>query len=142
MSEAAQKFNGSYEPVAAGEYLVTMNQEPKFQKTKAGDDKINIGFKILGGENEGRLVFMDFLIGHSKDNVRKIAEDQLNGFLKAAGLNGGLDDIGNDYSQLTRVQHMPVIARVKVEDEREYTAADGSTRVAKAKNKITSFKAR
>jgi len=134
--------NKAFEPVEEGEYLVAMNQMPKEQNTKAGDLKLNCGFKILSGDSEGRLLFADFLIGHSKDNVRKIAEDKVNNLLQAAGIRGGLEEIGSDYSQLEQILHAPFIARVKIEAEREYTDAEGVVKTVKPRNKITSFKSR
>lgn len=132
----------SYEPLPEDEYLVRMGKYEE-KSTKNGKGKIgSASFEVIKGDFKGRLVFHNFLVEHSSKDAQRIGLDQLDKYLKSVGVSDGLEGINYDRTQLEDYLEIPFIAKVVVEESSEYTDTDGIARVSKARNKITSFKAR
>lgn len=141
MSEAAKTFTkGDFEPLSDGDYLVRMNRVEV--KPCNNGRMVSAGFQVVNGEAKGRLVFENFLIEHTSDKAVEIGTEKLGKYLEAIGVEGGLEGIAHDYEQLSDYLESPFIATLKTEGAREYTAKDGSTKTAKATNKIKAYKKR
>lgn len=144
MSEATATTEGftkgEFTPVEDGDYLVRMNR-CELRPCKGGQ-MVSAGFQIVNGDSKGRLVFENFLVEHTSAKAEEIGREKVGKYLKAIGVEGGLDAIAHDYTQLSDYLESPFIATLKTEAEREYTAKDGSTKTAKAQNRIESFKKR
>ena len=89
----------SFEPIPSGTYYVICD-ESEVKTTKDGTGEyINIKFKILSGEHEGRAVFNMFNIKNKNEKAVNIGIGQLKTFMKCAGetnmiLKSPLDLIG------------------------------------------------
>lgn len=130
-----------FEPIPEGDYLVRMNRVEL--KPCSGGKMVSAGFQVVGGDFKNRLVFDNFLVEHNSEKAEKIGKERLGKYLEAIGVEGGLDGIGHDYSQLENYLESPFIATLKVEGEREYTdKKSGETKTAQAANRIKSFKKR
>lgn len=130
-----------FEPLPEGDYLVRMNRAKEVE-TKNGNGKmISAGFEVVSGEQKGRLVFHNFLVEHTNPKASDIGLKQLDFYLKAVNA-GGLTGIDNDLTKLDKYIEIPFIASLKIEDEKEYKKADGSTAISKAKNAIVKFMSR
>jgi hypothetical protein len=134
-------FKEGFEPLEEGDYLVRMN---RVELTPCNNGRmVKASFQVVNGDAKNRLIFDSFLVEHTNEKAEKIGKDRLSNYLKAIGVEGGLDDIGHDYTRLEEYLETPFIAAVKVEEGgRQYTAKDGTTRTAKASNKVKSFKKR
>ena len=129
-----------FQPLESGDYLVRMNRfEQKPTKNGKGEI-ISAGFEVVSGDSKGRLVFHNFLVSHANPKAQEIGMDQLDKYLKAVG--SSLESINNDTTLLEQWTEIPFIARVDVEEPKEYTAADGTTKTSKARNVIKNFMAR
>jgi hypothetical protein len=125
MSTATQQTVGEnmkgkpFEPLADGEYLVRMNRITE-KKTKAGNPMLSVGYQVISKagdpENESksknRLIFENFILEHSNEQVGEIARDRLDKYLKAVGQSEGLEGIGHDLSKLGNFLELPFIAIV------------------------------
>jgi hypothetical protein len=132
----------NYEPLPENEYLVRATRFEE-RETKNGGKMISAGFEVINGDFKNRLVFHNFLVEHSNPKAQQIGTEQLDRYLKAVGVDDGLEGIGHDRSQLSDYTELPFIAKVAVEEGgRTYTDRNGNEQVSKARNKITSFKAR
>jgi hypothetical protein len=124
-----------YLPLPPGEYAVVLNRVVE-KTTKAGNGSyLETSYKVTEGDHKNRLIFGRFMLDHPSSKTVEIGRDQLNSFLKAAGIAGGLSDIEEDTSadRIGGFKDMPVIAKVAIEQ---------GTNGYKDKNKITSFKVR
>lgn len=132
----------TWEPLPEGDYMVRMvNLEEK--KTKKGDGVLlDCTYEIAKGDFKGRKIFGKFLVEHPSEKAQEIGNKMLNYYLEAVGVDGGLDGLGNDRTQLHDHLEIPFIAGVGIEEPREYTDKEGNTRVSKARNNIKVFKAR
>lgn len=136
------KEKKSYDPIPENEYLL---RATRFEETKTKNGKgtmVKAGFEVVNGDHKGRLVFENFLVEHTSPMAQKIGIERLENYLKAVGVDDGLEGLGHDRTQLADYTEIPFIAKVVIEEGSEYTAADGSTRMGKDRNKIVSFKAR
>ena len=143
MGEAATTegfTKGEFQPLEEGDYLLRMN---RFEiKECKGGRMVSVGFQVVNGDAKGRLVFDNFLVEHTSDKAQEIGQERLGNYLKSVGVDGGVDGIAHDYNKIEDYLELPFIGTLKIEDEREYTAKDGSTKTAKAQNKIKAFKKR
>lgn len=131
-----------FQPLEENEYLVRATRFEE-KRTRNGGKMLSAGFEVVNGDYKGRLVFHNFLIQHSNPKAQQIGTEQIDRYLKAVGVDEGLDGIGHDYSQLSEYTELPFIAKVVVEEGgRKYTNKEGIECVSKPRNKITSFKAR
>ena len=142
MSEGAKKqfVDGVFEPLEDGDYLMRMNRVEI--RPCNGGKMVSAGFQVVNGDAKGRLVFDNFLVEHTSEKAEQIGQERLGKYLEAIGIEGGLEGIGHDYSQLGDYLESPFIATLKTEGERTYTAKDGSEKTAKAQNKVKAFKKR
>lgn len=131
---------GEFTPLEDGDYLMRMNRV-EVRPCKGGS-MVSAGFQVVSGDAKGRLVFDNFLVEHTSAKAEEIGRERLGKYLEAIGVEGGLDGIAHEYTQLTDYLESPFIATLKTEGERTYTAKDGSTATAKASNKIKGFKKR
>lgn len=132
-----------FQPLEKGEYLVRMTSKGLEEKpTKNGKGiLISAGFEVVNGDNKGRLIFHNFLVEHTSAKAQEIGNTQLDEYLKAVGA-GGLEGINNDRTLLEQWTEIPFIAKVGVEDPKEYVANDGTTKTSKARNKVFGFMSR
>jgi hypothetical protein len=141
MSEAATNFTkGDFTPVEEGDYLLRMN---RVELAPCNNGKmVKASFQVVNGDYKNRLIFENFLVEHTSEKAEKIGKERLSKYLQAVGVEGGLEGIGHDFTQLSGYTELPFIGTVKIEPESTYTAKDGSERTAKARNGIKSFKKR
>lgn len=136
---AANQGKKVYEPIPKNDYLVRMTKvsEKETKKKISGEASkglyVDATFEVLEGDHKGRLVFQKFIISHDNPKVESIGMQQLDRFLKAAGINAGFEGIGNDTTQLEGLLNTPVLGKVAIEE--------GSNGYP-ARNKITSFNVR
>ncbi len=122
-----------YLPLNAGEYLVSLTRlEEKENKAKTGS-YLDTTFRVMEGESEGRLIFHKFILESASAKAAEIGQDQLNKFLKTAGIRGGLAGIDFDSERVSEVLNLNVTAKIAIEP--------GSNGY-KDRNKITSFASR
>ena len=94
--EAAQEKKVTYNPIPQGEYLVKAGKFVE-KATKAGTGNMVSGtFEVLEGDYAKRLLFHNFLISHTNPKAAQIGQEQLSKYLKAIGVKGGFEGIGND----------------------------------------------
>lgn len=89
----------SFEPVPQGTYLVIAD-DVELRDTKAGDGQyLNVKFKILDGEQDGRMVYHRFNIKNKNEKATNIGLSQLRSFMRLSGrsdmaLQSPLDLVG------------------------------------------------
>jgi hypothetical protein len=138
----SNETRNEFTPIEANEYLLRMG---KFKEapTKNGKGRlISAGFEVVSGEFKGRLVFHNFLTEHTTPKAQEIGREQLSNYLSAVGVEGGLEGINQDLTQLENYTELPFIGKVVIEDPQEYMDASGVAKTSKARNKIVAFKAR
>lgn len=141
MSDTNANGKPDFQPLEAGDYLVRMNRAEE-KPTKNGKGTIiSAGFEVVNGGSKGRLVFHNFLVEHDNPKAQEIGNKQLDEYLRAVGA-GGLEGINYDRTLLEQWTEIPFIAFLKIEEPREYQAADGTTKTSKARNVIKKFMAR
>ena len=119
----------TYAPVPNGEYVVALNRVAEKQ-TKAGNGTyIDASFTIAEGDYTKRLLFHTFLINHTSDKAQSIGREQLDKFLKAVGVNGGFDSLGNDSMALESLVGKELLVNTAIEANPGY----------KDRNKIKKF---
>lgn len=104
----------AFEPLVEADYLVRMNRITE-KTSKAGNKMLSIGFQVVNGDNKDRLIFENFLLDHKNPKVGEITADRLDKYLKAVGLETGLEGIDHDYSKLEEYTDIPFIATVKIQ---------------------------
>jgi hypothetical protein len=145
-NETQQNNNGKkdFEPLAPGDYMVRLDRYNEVP-TKNGKGVLGkASFQVISDEKgvKNRLIFQNFLVEHTSQKAQEIGTKQLDEYLMAVGA-GGLEGIGYDRSEIpTKWNQLPFIATVGVEEPSEYTAADGTTKMSKARNVIKKFTAR
>lgn len=111
-----------FSPLESGEYLVRMNRITP-TKSKNGTDMLKVGYQVIKKvgdttENESksknRLIFENFLIGHSNPKVNQITQDRLDKYLKAVGEANGIEGIGHDLTKLEEFLDLPFKAEVGI----------------------------
>jgi hypothetical protein len=138
MSQGKKEFK----PVESGEYVGIL-KEAALEKMKNGNGKrISMRFEIEVGD-EKKLVFHDLTSSHktSKKAV-EIGRKGADLFLKAVGVEDGLEGVGDDMTAVMDYIDTPLIIYVGQEKPREYVDKEGQTRMSKARNKVLTFKAR
>lgn len=131
----------SFEPLNEGDYLVSMNRIEE-KTTRNGGTMLSVSFKVEEGESKNRLIFDSFMVSGSSKKALEISKERISKYLKAIGINGGLEGIGNDYSKLSNFTGTPFIAHVKVKEGDTYRNREGLQVTGKPYNKISTFKAR
>jgi len=139
MTETVKNFvEGEFLPLPVGDYLLRMNRFEE-KATKAGNGKlISASFQIVNGEYKNRLIFHNFLVEHTSAKAQEIGTEQLDRYLKAVGVEGGLEGIDYDRTQLENYTELPFIATLKIEEAKEYAPG----KISKARNNIVKFMAR
>ena len=140
-SESKSFVKGVFEPLNAGDYMVRMNRIEE-KETRNNGLMLSAGFEVVNGPMKGRLVFHNFIVENQNPAAVKIGTEQLDKYLASVGAGSTWNELGKDITELQNYLELPFIATLGIEDEKEYTDRNGVARVAKAKNKITSFKAR
>ena len=113
---------GEFKNLADGEYLVRMNRITK-KTTKKGDPMLSVGYQVIkkvgDEENESksknRLIFENFITDHSNPKVLEITQDRLGSYLKAVGVENGIEGIDHDYSKLWDFTDLPFKAKVGIQ---------------------------
>jgi hypothetical protein len=149
MTTGTKEFTkGDFTPLQDGEYLIRMNRVEDVTTSKGGR-AVKSSFQVVkrvGGDAEekgvkNRLVWHYFNYENPNPKAQEIGNEQLDKYLQAVGVNGGLEGIGYDMGQLSDFLEIPFIANLKEVPEKSYVK-DGETRTAKPSNKITAFKSR
>lgn len=112
-----------FSPLAEGEYLVRMNRVSEVT-SKAGNKMLKVGYQVINKvgdpdnetKSKNRLIFENFLLDHANPKVGEITRDRIGKYLKAVGVENGLDGIGGDFSQLERFTELPFIAVVGIQE--------------------------
>lgn len=140
MSNSVKK---EFKPVESGEYVGVL-KEAKLEPMKNGNGK-RISMKLeIEVDGEKKLVFHDLTTSHktSKKAV-EIGRKGADLYLKAVGVEDGLEGVGDDMTAVMDYQDTSLIIYVGMDKPREYIdKASGETRVSKARNKVLTFKAR
>lgn len=76
---------GDYSPIPEGIYKLVV-EKAHVKKTQAGNDMLSAQYAVCEGEYEGRKVFGNFNIEHSKPDVVAIARKELHALLILSGL--------------------------------------------------------
>lgn len=73
--------------------------------------------KKVGTDDEGkkRLIFDNLILEHSNPKVEEITISKVDKYLKAVGVEGGFDEIGNDFTKLSDYTELPFIAAVGIQ---------------------------
>lgn len=139
MSENKEKK--TFEPVPEGEYIVTLD-DAKEEKFKNGSGrKMTLKFKIAKGDHRNRVIFHDLPIEHTSQAYTASGRKGGDLLLKALGVEGGMDAVGEDMGVLMDYIGDQVVASVYIEKGNTYEK-DGKTLQGKDKNKIRLFKTR
>ena len=81
-----------FAPIPAGWYLAEITKsEIKTTKDKQGT-YISLAFKIVEGDNEGRLIYTNLNIKNKSDTAVKIARADLKAICEACEIEDGLED--------------------------------------------------
>lgn len=135
MTNAAHKTERSFEPLAEGDYLMSL-KSVEDRKSKKGDDMVTTVFEVIDGEDKGRQIYDNFLVTCAANpEVPEFAQNRVSRFLQSVGVDNGFEGIGNDYGQLSEYIGKPFIA--KVEFSKPYKNSQGQLTVG---NRIKSFK--
>jgi hypothetical protein len=134
MSETQEKK--SFDPLNEGDYLMALKTIEE-KKSKAGDQMVTAQFEVVDGDMKGRLIFDNYLVTHKNPDVPEFAKNRVSRFLQAVGVQGGFDEVGNDYSALEEYVGKSFIAGVAY--SKPYKNKDGELTIG---NRIKSFKAR
>jgi hypothetical protein len=111
-----------FEPINPGTYVLKLDQV--IDKTsKAGDSKYkDLVFKVSEGDNAGRLIFNTRLFYQGSRKAIEVSNDKANKLLKALGVNGGMNELGNDLGALEDFIGTDVVAKVDVEYPQGFSA--------------------
>jgi len=137
MSENKKKF----EPIPEGEYVVTLDKAEKEPFKNGSGDKLSLVFKVAKGDHKDRLLFHDLPIKHKSPKAEKFGRKGADILLKAMGVEGGIDEVGEDMTSLADYVGDQVIAAVGIEKGTEYPK-DGKMVMGNDRNKIVVFKTR
>lgn len=80
--------DGDMEVVPAGWYNLRVERAEMRDFKSGNGKKLSCAFVIEGPRYSGRWVFVDFNIGHTKDEVREIGLSQYAGLCRALGVRG------------------------------------------------------
>jgi hypothetical protein len=100
--------------------------------TKAGNKMLVARFQIINGDFKNRIVFENFLLDHSNEKVVEISLNRLDNYAKAIGIEGGLEELGNDVGSLSNYIESPFIGSLK---QKEPYNGKVDSRVAKFKRR-------
>jgi hypothetical protein len=101
VNELPQGNTGSFEPLPAGWYTVTITQA-ELKDTKAGNGQyIKLRYDVTGPTHQGRVVFGNLNIKNPNQKAEEIGRQQLGDIMRAIGLAKVTDTdqlIGNSLS--------------------------------------------
>lgn len=142
MSNTINSSKPDFSPLEMGDYTLRMNRISEEPTKNGAGVMVKAGFEVVNGDNKGRLVFHNFLVEHTNPKAAEIGNKQLNEFLEAVGVKGGLEALGQDRSGLSDYLELPFIGALKIEEAKGYTTASGESKTSKARNKIAKFLSR
>lgn len=132
-----------FKPLPEGDYLMILE---KFEEkaTRKGDGvMLNAVYQVVTpGENKGKKVFANYLVEHPSEKAVEIATNKINSFLKAVGVENGLDDLGHDRTRLEDFTNEKFVATLGIKEAEEYTDYQGNQKVSKPRNIIKKYSAR
>jgi hypothetical protein len=135
MTNAATQENRTFDPLAEGDYLMAL-KSVEDRKSKKGDDMVTTVFEVIDGEDQGRLIYDNFLVTCAANpEVPEYAQNRVSRFLQAVGVDNGFEGIGSDYGQLSEYIGKPFVANVTF--SKPYKNSQGQLTVG---NRIKSFK--
>ena len=131
-----------FKAVQSGEYVGVL-KEASLEKMKNGNGKrIAMRFEI-DVQGEKRLVFHDLTTQHkTSDKAVEIGRKGAELFLKAVGVEDGLEGVGDDMTAVMDYTDTPLVIYVGQDKPREYVDKEGNTKMSKLKNRVLTFKSR
>lgn len=130
-----------FTPLPDGDYKLAME---KFEEAETKNKKGVLGkaeFRVVNGDFKDRRIWHNFMLEHKESEMAvKIGTEQINKYLQAVGVEGGLEELGNDRSLLEEYIGSSFTAAIKTDPPKEYTDYQGATKTSKARNKIAAFK--
>lgn len=111
-----------FDPLNPGTYVAKLDQV--IDKTaKSGNSKYkDLVFKISEGEHAGRLIFNTRLFYQGSKRAIEVSGDKANKLVKALGVNGGMNELGNDLTALEDYIGTDVVVKLDVEYPAGYSA--------------------
>ena len=135
MTNAARQETRTFEPLNEGDYLMAL-KSVEDRESKKGDSMVTTVFEVIDGEDQGRLIYDNFLVTcKANPEVTEFAQNRISRFLQAVGVDNGFEGIGSDYGQLSEYIGKPFVANVTF--SKPYKNAQGQLTVG---NRIKSFK--
>lgn len=103
---------GNYEPIPAGKYIAVIDSSEK-KETKSGTGAyLNLVFKIVDGEFEGKKVFQMVHLWNANPTAVQIAQKTLNTIMACLGIE--------TISDSAELHLQPLVIKVIVKDDAEY----------------------
>ena len=106
-------------PLPTGEYQVIVEDQgfKGFSRNKNDTgDNLQITFKVVGGDFDGRLIFMNYCVEHTSATAQEISRRQINNYLEAVGSNTTYEDLPHREG-LRDFINMPLLADIVAEKE-------------------------
>ena len=110
--ESWADYSNARETIPAGEYkLAFVDAEERISKN-TGDKMVNVSFVVRGGDYDGEMLFQLYLLGHSKDSIRRRNMRQFGRLCVACGVP--------DPKSTAQLQAREFIATVSEKDDGEF----------------------
>ena len=84
VGKGEQTFEGGFEPLPEGGYIVAISEAEK-KTSKAGNDMLSLRYEVQKGEHEGRLVFENLNMWHPNQKAATIAKKRFGAICDAIG---------------------------------------------------------
>lgn len=138
MSETIEQKK-EFLPIPSGEYVGIL-KEACLEKMKNGNGKrMAMRFEVES-DDEKRVVFHNLTVAHVSPKAVAGGKRGAELFLKAVGVEEGLDGVGQDMTAVMDYVNKPLIIVVGQEPPRDYVDAEGNEKRSKARNKVITFK--
>lgn len=132
-----KEFNGKFEPLQSGDYLVRMIQLDEKESTK-GDAMLTARFQVVSGPEgvdgaKGRIIFENFMVTHSNPKAVAVSMAKLRNYANAVGIRLGKgESIEDNIDKIGDFLETPFIATLGTKPEFN----------GKIENTIVEYKAR
>lgn len=105
----AKNEMGNFTPIPEGTYDLVVNEATwKESGKKPGNHYLNLQFKVLGGEHDGRVIFEAINLINASDQCKKAAQATLRQFLDASGWEGTTKPVTSDFPNMIVKAHVVV----------------------------------
>lgn len=108
--------NGEYEDVPFGDYEVKVDKM-ELKASKKGDPMLSVWFKIISGEHENRLIFLNQVI------TQGFQVDIANQFLESLGA-----DVAVEFKDYVQYNNLILDIHEKIDGKAEYLVEYGQTK--------------